>query len=109
LFPKSCKSQKHTTKYNYRSTNSVDGNIFRNDLETTLTPIATEVMNTNISRQNFDNYFNKLVTAISQVVETHAPLQTASRKEKRILQKPWLTKALLTSIKNKQKLHRACF
>jgi len=58
---------------------------------------------TNISRQNFDNHFNKLVTAISQVVETHALLQTASRKQKRILQNPRLTKALL------KKLHQTCY
>jgi len=66
-------------------------------------------MNTNISRQNFGNHFNKLLTAISQVVEAHDLLQTASRKQKRILQKPWLTKGLLISIKNKQNLHRTCY
>ena len=47
--------------------------------------------------------FNLLVEKISGVIDKHAPLQTQSRKQKRLQQNPWLTKALMTSIKNKQK------
>lgn len=43
------------------------------------------------------------------MIEKHAPLKTASRKQKRIQQSPWLTKGLLTSIKNKQKLYKNYF
>ena len=46
---------------------------------------------------------------ISSVIEKHAPFQTMSRKQKRIQQKPWLTKGLLVSIKNKQKLYQSYF
>jgi len=36
----------------------------------------------------FDNKFDKLINAISTVINKHALLQTASRKQKRILLKP---------------------
>jgi len=40
------------------------------------------------------------------MIDKHAPTVKASRKQKRILQNPWLTKGLLVSIK--QKLHQTC-
>ena len=66
-------------------------------------------MYSNISHENFDTHFNLFMQAISSVIEKHAPLQTMSRKQKRIQQKPWLTKGLLASIKNKQKLYQSYF
>ena len=46
---------------------------------------------------------------ISNVIERHAPLQVALRRQKRVQQKPWLTKGLLVTIKNKQKLYKCYF
>ena len=46
---------------------------------------------------------------MSEVTEKHALLQTASRKQKRMQNKPWLTKGLLVSIKNKQILCKKFF
>ena len=93
----------------FRNTKSIDGNEFRIDLENVLSPLVNEFVNSNITHQNFNNHFNKLLTVISEVIERHAPLQAASRKQKRLQQKPWLTKGLLVSIKNKQKLYYSCF
>jgi len=58
-----------------------------------------------VAQESLDNSFNQLVDTLSMVIENHAPLQTTARKQKHItvLQKPWLTKSLLISIKNKQK------
>ena len=50
-----------------------------------------------------------MVIGINKVIEKHAPLQKISRKLSRIRQKPWITKGLLISIKNKQKLYRNFF
>ena len=50
-----------------------------------------------------------MVNSFSQILNNHAPPQTLSRKKKRLQQKPWITKGLLTSIKNKQKLYKTCF
>ena len=87
----------------------MDGNLFRNDLENNLIPIANEFSSSCITRENFDLHFAKLLTAISDVIDKHAPLHTVSRKQKRIQIKPWLTKNLLVSLKTKQCLYRSCF
>ena len=87
----------------------MDSNLFRIDLENKLIPLANEFTNSSITRENFDEHFSRVLTAISDVTEIHAPLQTASRKQKRIQLKPWLTQGLLESIKNKQRFYRTCF
>ena len=43
--------------------------------------------------------FNKFMTILTDTVNEHAPLKKASRREKRLQQKPWLTQGLLKSIK----------
>ena len=39
----------------------------------------------------------------------HAPLKQYSRKQRRLRQKPWITKAILKSLKHKQKLYSSQF
>ena len=39
----------------------------------------------------------------------HAPLSTASRKQQKILSKPWLSKRILPSIRRKQKMHKSFY
>ena len=39
----------------------------------------------------------------------HAPLRQYSRKQHRLRQKPWITKAILKSVKHKQKLYSSHF
>ena len=36
-------------------------------------------------------------------------LQKISRKKRKLLSKPWITKGILVSIKNKQKIHKTCY
>ena len=35
----------------------------------------------------------------------HAPLTKASRKKRKLINKPWITKGILVSIRRKQKLY----
>ena len=104
---------KHTknreSTYTFRSIHSVDGNKFRNDLESSLMPMMYDIMHLPLSHSSLDQHFNHLVSAMSEVIEKHAPLQTASRKQKRMQNKPWLTKGLLVSIKNKLILYKKFF
>ena len=95
--------------YTFRNIKSIDGEEFHNDLESALSPLTYDFMCSNISHENFDAHFDQFMQTICSVIEKHAPLQTMSRKQKRIQQKPWLTKGLLASIKNKQKLLSICF
>ena len=52
--------------------------------------------------------FDKSVNDFTEIVNTHAPLKRATRREKRLISKPWLTKGLLKSFKSKTKFLVAC-
>ena len=45
----------------------------------------------------------------NNILEQHAPLRFASRKETRSFHKPWLTKGLLTSISEKLPCIKKCY
>ena len=94
--------------YACRNYCSVDGSKFHTDLQSSLLPLIYDITNSSVT-SSLDFYFNNLITTISKVIEKHAPLHTASRKQKRVQSKPWLTKGLLTSIKNKQLLYKNFF
>ena len=66
-------------------------------------------MNSTVTHQQIGEYFDSLVKNISEVIDIHAPVITASRKQRRLQQNPWLTKGLLISIRNKEKLFKTCF
>ena len=87
---------------------SVDKASFCKDLNSALLPLVIALMYFS-SKVDFDYHFNRMVNSFSQIINNHAPLPTLSRKKKRLQQKPWKTKGLLTSIKNKQKLYKTCF
>ena len=44
-----------------------------------------------------------------KIVDKHAPLKLASQSKQRQLNKPWLTKGILKSVKRKQKMYRTHF
>ena len=100
--------QKHET-YSYKNLKLFDGSKFCEDLETSLTSLVSELLNSPLTNQSLDLSFNKLVKNISKIIDKHAPQQIASRKQKRIQKNPWLTKELLTSIKNKNYTKRSSY
>ena len=99
-------NSKTNSSFMFRNTKSINRENFYKDLDSSLAPLVYELTHSSVTRESLDDSFSKLVQTLSKVIEKHAPLQKASRKQKRIMQKPWLTKGLLTSIKNKQKLHK---
>ena len=56
-----------------------------------------------LSNKNFNELFNSFVHIISHFIDTHAPLRPILRRMRKLLQKPWITKGLLTSIKKKSR------
>ena len=68
----------------FRNHQTVEGQNFRNDLETGLFPLTCDLLQDNVTSQFLENSFEKLVNSITHVIEKHAPLQTASRRQKRI-------------------------
>ena len=56
-----------------------------------------------------DLLFTNFITDLKATIDKHAPLQKISRKKRKFLSKPWITKSLLVSIKNKQKMHKTFY
>ena len=56
--------------------------------------------NFTLNRNIFDDVFD-LIVNISKTIETHAPLERMSRKQRKLEGKPWITKEILTSIRKK--------
>ena len=52
---------------------------------------------------------NNFVLMFNNILDQHAPLSFASRKETRSFKKRWLTKGLLTSISRKNALFKKCY
>ena len=51
--------------------------------------------------------FERFLQIFSDTMDKHAPLRKRSRKERKLLNKPWITKGILVSSKTKNKLHLA--
>ena len=50
-----------------------------------------------------------LIIVFNSVLDKHAPMRLMSRKEKRLNDKPWIMRGVLTSIKTKNRLHKKYF
>ena len=74
------------------------------DMKRNLSKIDFDSPNSNIN-----NNVCNLITTFKTALNKHVPLRTMTRKEKRLSEKPWITKGILVSIKIKDKLFRACF
>ena len=47
-----------------------------------------------------------LTSIFKKTLDKHAPMRPMSRKEKRLNEKPWITRGILTSIKTKNRLFK---
>ena len=94
------RTKNRESTYTFRNIHSVDGNKFRYDLESSLMPMIHDIMHLPLSHLSLDQHFIHLVSSMSKVIQKQAPLQTASRKQKSMQNKPWLTKGSIVSIKN---------
>ena len=53
--------------------------------------------------------YDKFINIVEQTIDEHAPMKIASRKRENLLERPWITRGLLVSIKRKQKMYKAHF
>ena len=53
--------------------------------------------------ENFNKLFNQFAHIILSTIDTHAPLKSLTRKDKKLKSKPWITKGIFISIKRKKK------
>ena len=60
----------------------------------------------NVSSSNeLNKIFTDFVALVHSFISKHAPLVPASRKKRKLLQKPWITKEIFVFIRHKQKLY----
>ena len=59
--------------------------------------------------RDFDEKVQDVISALNELVKKHAPMKKASQTKQKQLNKPWLTKGILKSIKRKQKMYRTHF
>ena len=59
-----------------------------------------------LTENNVNDIFNEFYSLLTSTINIHAPLKKLSCKQKRLINKPWVTKGLLISIKKKQKMHK---
>ena len=97
--------------YTLRNTSSLDRQNFLNDLNDALLPVTHNFTLLTPDKQynNFDAYFTKVITALSEMIDQNASLHSVSRKQKRLQHSPWITKGTVISIKTKQNLYRNFF
>ena len=57
-------------------------------------------------KQDVDLSYKKFINKITKLFDIHAPVKKLSHKKKKSLPKPWLTKGILQSIKQKNMLYR---
>ena len=53
-----------------------------------------------------DKQFEIFLNSFAKVIDEHAPLRNATRKEKKLKLKPWLSSGILKSIKAKNKMYK---
>ena len=66
-------------------------------------------LNLKPNKSNINQDVINLTIVFNSVLDEHPPMRPMSKKEKRLTDKPWITKGILTSIKTKNRLYKKYF
>ena len=91
----------------YRDKSKFVSHQFNAELNTSLTDFFIQLPL--LTKDNFNEIFNRFNHLILQVVDKNAPLKKVSRKQKNLHKKPWLSHKLLKAIKDKPKMYKTHF
>ena len=91
----------------YRDKTKFCSVLFCKDLQTDLDNYFSH--RPTLPNENFNELFNNFVHITSHSIDTHALLRPISRRMRKLLQKPCITKGLLTSIKKKRQMFKSHF
>ena len=79
--------------------NSIEMQNFLIDLQNTF-------LNWSCHNNTVEEYFNRFNSTFELIIDKHAPKTTITSKQKKLRQKPWITKGLLESLRHKNKLYK---
>ena len=96
-------SQTNSNQVFYRSYTSLN---ISNLISDTLVVVQNIENSYNTNNFNINQKFNRFITEMKYLLDTHAPLKKLTRKQKQLSQKPWITKGKLKSIKTRNKLYQ---
>ena len=98
---------KPSNKYFYRFMKNFNSETFVSDLSNNLDHFDFSALFSDI--RELSAAFDKFIEIIKSTINAHPPLKIASRKQRKLLSKPWLTKGIQISIRNKKKLHQSFY
>ena len=61
-----------------------------------------------INKKDVDFSFSKFFETFNNLLQKHAPIKKLSNKDKKTMKKPWITKGILKSIEEKNRIYRKC-
>ena len=114
-YPMFCKVGTLTTKNDnvktefgfYRNKSKFDTELFDQDLNVSLQRFFLGL--SPLTDENFNSILSNFVKIVSQTIDKHAPLKLRSRRQRRLLKKPWITKGILISIRKKNSMIKSHF
>ena len=62
-----------------------------------------------IDGNNFDDIFDQFLQLLTNAITLHAPMRKLTRKQQKLVNKPWISRGILKSIKAKQKMYLSHF
>ena len=95
-------SHKYPPAY-FRDLKHFNSELYSEDLSNNLSSFIVNLPT--ITHKNFNDTFEQFTTIIKSTIDKHAPQRKLSRKMRKLKQKHWITKGILTSRKNKQKFY----
>ena len=96
-----------STKIFQRDLTNFSSELFISDIEQFVDQYLGDLPE--ITKSNFNHLFNHFTDTFKRIIDKHAPFSAISRKNKKLRNKPWITKGLLISIRNKQKMYQTHF
>ena len=91
----------------YRDMKQFWADDYRKDLFSLLTNFVSALPR--ITANNFNSIFDTFAKTVADAINRHALLKKAFRKQIRLNLTPWITKGIMISFKNKQKIYKTHF
>ena len=60
-----------------------------------------------LTETKYNISFDSFISLVLKVIDNHSPLKKLSRKQKKLMNKPWITKGIYVSIRHKQRMYRS--
>ena len=95
--------------YFYRDKSKFDLETYATELDNKSNSFLTKLPTPKQDSFNFKEIFNRFTKTVSSLIDKHAPIKKFSRRQRKLKFKPWISKGILVSIKNKHNMFKSHF